>query len=61
MVGGVQYTPQWGAVSLLADGDMLTGAGDLADRRLMVVGTAYSSEGGPPTGAYLVDITGPWR
>lgn len=60
VVPGVYYVPQNGAIDLLGDGDMLDGAGDLSGRRLMVIhtGTSYTS---PATGAYLVDISGPWR
>lgn len=56
---GVLHIPQSGVAAVLADGDFLQGVGDLAGRRLMVVMTASYS--GIPTGAYLVDITGPWR
>ena len=57
---GVHYLPQSGAVGVINDGDVLTGAGDLAGRRLLALptGTGYSN---PPTGMYLVDLTGPWR
>jgi len=61
MVPGIHYIPQSGAGGgTLNDADRLAGAGDLSGRQLMVVGLA-SSYSGAPDGAYLVDITGPWR
>lgn len=57
---GVYYIPQSGVASLVADGDMLDGTGDLAGRKLMCVST-FSGYTAAPTGIYLVDITGPWR
>lgn len=59
-IPGLYYIPQTGAVAALADGDVLAGAGALAGRRLMVVHTATTG-GAQAGGAYLVDITGPWR
>lgn len=59
---GVHYIPQTGSIGVLSDGDILTGSGDLAGRRMIVVGDQYT--GGfiqVPSGFYLVDITGPWR
>lgn len=61
VVPGVLYIPQSGAASVLADGDTLSGSGDLAGRRLLVLATTSSSYTSNQTGAYLVDITGPWR
>jgi hypothetical protein len=61
IVPGIHYIPQTGAGGgTLSDGDILDGAGDLSGKKLMVVslGASYSST---PDGAYLVDITGPWR
>ena len=60
LVPGVHYLPQSGAVGVINDGDVLAGAGDLSGRRLLALptGTGYNN---PPTGIYLVDITGPWR
>lgn len=59
-VPGVLFLPHSGATSLFSDGDVLSGAGALAGRRLVCVPTGgnYSI---PPGGYYLVDITGPWR
>lgn len=62
IVPGVHYIPQTGSVGVLADGDTLAGSGDLAGRKLLVVGDQNASGfGGAPAGFYLVDITGPWR
>lgn len=62
IIPGVHYIPQTGSIGVLADGDIMTGSGELAGRRLMVLGDqstgAYSSN---PSGFYLVDLTGPWR
>lgn len=57
---GVYYIPQSGVASLVADGDILDGTGDLAGRKLMCVPT-HSGYTFAPAGIYLVDITGPWR
>ena len=61
VVPGVHYICQSGAGGgVLNDGDRLAGAGELIGRQLMVVGLG-STYSGSPDGAYLVDITGPWR
>jgi hypothetical protein len=60
VVPGVRYLPQSNALSVLNSGDFLTGSGELAGRRLIVMHTG-SGYGVTPSGAYLVDITGPWR
>ena len=60
LVPGVHYLPQSGAVSVLVDGDILVGAGDLAGRKMVVMPTG-SGYNNAATGIYLVDITGPWR
>lgn len=59
-IPGVRYIPQSGAATYLSDGDIVSGAGDLSGRKLMVV-AASSSLVSAPNGAYVVDITGPWR
>lgn len=62
IIPGVHYIPQTGSVGALADGDIMTGAGDLAGRRLIVLGDQYSGAySATPSGFYLVDLTGPWR
>jgi len=60
IVPGIYYIPQSSTTSVLADGDILEGSGALAGRKLMVVHTAtnWSTQA---SGAYLVDLTGPWR
>lgn len=59
---GVHYIPQTGSVGVLNDGDILAGSGDLAGRKLIVVGDQnVSGFSGTPAGFYLVDLTGPWR
>lgn len=62
-IPGVLYVPQSGALGPLADGDVMDGSGDLAGRKLMVVPELAAAAGynSPPSGVYLVDITGPWR
>lgn len=57
---GVNFIPQSGVSTLIADGDVLDGSGDLAGRRLLCVSTG-SSYTSPPSGIYLVDLSGPWR
>jgi hypothetical protein len=62
VIPGVLFIPQSGAWGPLSDGDILTGAGDMAGRRLMVVPDPGNNSWGNSTAAcYLVDITGPWR
>lgn len=62
LVPGVHYIPQSGVVGVLSGGDTLDGSGDLAGRRLIVIGDVGASNfASVPVGAYLVDITGPWR
>lgn len=62
IIPGVYYIPQSGAYGPLADGDLLAGTGALAGRRLMAIaGAGTNSFAGNPDGAYLMDITGPWR
>jgi hypothetical protein len=58
-VPGVRFIPQLNAASVLSDGDLLEGSGDLADRALLCsyVSTSYST----PGGVAIVDLTGPWR
>ncbi|WP_043007348.1 hypothetical protein [Comamonas testosteroni] len=60
VVPGVHFVPQTGLISVLADGDILVGAGNIAGRRLLAVGVG---NGGTSValGRYLLDITGPWR
>ena len=60
-VPGVWHISQTGAYSLLNDGDLLAGTGDLAGRTLMCVATANGSASIAANAVYLVDITGPWR
>ena len=60
-VPGVWHISQTGAYSLLNDGDLLAGTGDLAGRTLMCVATVNGSTANPANGIYLVDITGPGR
>lgn len=61
VIPGVYHIPQSGILSLLAEGDFLTGSGDLAGRRLMAIGDAAAAGFNVPAAMYLVDITGPWR
>lgn len=62
VVPGVLFIPQSGYSGVLNDGDILDGAVDLSGRKLMVVFDSGSASGSfTPQGAYLVDITGPWR
>lgn len=59
---GVHFIPQSGHATVLADGDILAGAGDLAGRKLLVVADPGSQSAAfTVQGVYLVDITGPWR
>lgn len=58
---GIYYLPHTDAATVLNWGDVLTGAGELAGRRLKVITSRSGTFNGAPTGAYLVDITGPWR
>lgn len=62
IIPGIHYIPQSGAFGPLVDGDILTGSGDLAGRKLMVIpdpgNNAWSNA---PVACYLVDLTGPWR
>lgn len=60
-VPGVFYIPQSGALGQINEGDMLDGSADVAGHRLMVLPTGSNSYTSSPTGAYLVDLTGPWR
>jgi hypothetical protein len=60
IIPGVHFIPQTGALTVLADGDILQGSGTMAGKRLMAVSTGGSS--GSASGRYLLDITGPnWR
>ncbi len=59
VIPGIQYIPQSGVTSVLADGDMLNGAGSMAGRRLLSVSTGNANS--TVNGRYLIDITGPWR
>lgn len=61
VIPGVFHIPQSGILSLLAEGDVLTGSGDLAGRRLMAIGDTAAAGFVAPVAMYLVDITGPWR
>ena len=61
MVPGVWHIAQTGAYGLLNDGDLLSGAGDLAGRTLMCVATGGVYSWSAANAVYLVDITGPWR
>jgi hypothetical protein len=60
VVPGIRYVPQSNANAVLNSGDFLNGSDELAGRRLMVLhtGTGYNQSA---SGAYLMDITGPWR
>ena len=60
-VPGVWHISQTGAYSLLNDGDLLAGTGDLAGRTLMCVATVTGAASNAANAVYLVDITGPWR
>ena len=60
-VPGAFRIPQSGALSLLADGDIVIAGGALAGRRLVAVATTITGFSVAPTGVYLVDATGPWR
>ena len=60
LVPGLLHVPQSGLVSVVSDGDIVIGQGDLAGRRLMAIHTGSSYAGGA-VGVYFVDITGPWR
>lgn len=60
-VPGGWHISQTGAYGLLNDGDLLSGAGDLAGRTLMCVATGNGSLSNAANAVYLVDITGPWR
>ena len=60
VVPGIHYIPQSGLISVLSDGDVLLGSGNLRGHRLLSVGVA----GGATSvafGRYLLDMTGPWR
>ena len=57
---GVLHVPQSGLVSVVSDGDIVDGAGEFAGRKLLVV-AAGADLSVSPTGAYFIDITGPWR
>lgn len=59
-VPGVLYIPQTGVGALIKSGDTLQGSGALAGRTLRAVG-ANSSADAEPIGAWLIDVTGPWR
>lgn len=62
IIPGVHYIPQSGAFGPLADGDILTGSGDLAGRKLMVIpDPGNNGWSNAPLACYLVDLTGPWR
>lgn len=60
-IPGILFIAQSSVAALVKDGDILDGAGELAGRRLVAVGSV--SSGGPavPNSIYLVDATGPWR
>lgn len=57
---GALYVPQSGLTSIVTPGDIATGSGDFAGRKLLAVG-AGTSANATPTGIALIDITGPWR
>ncbi len=60
-IPGVLHIPQTGVVGQLSPRDMLLGAGALAGRTLLCLGSNTSSMATAPSGIVLVDITGPWR
>lgn len=61
-VPGLYYIPHTGIFGLgVADGDLLSGAGDLSGRSLMVVAAGNAAANAASNGFYLVDVTGPWR
>jgi hypothetical protein len=60
LVPGVYRVPQSGVYAQLGDGIMIDASGVLDGRQLMVVHSSTNLAGNP-SGAYLVDITGPWR
>ena len=57
---GVLHVPQSGLLSVVNDGAIVDGAGEFAGRKLLTV-AAGSVLSAPPSGAYFIDITGPWR
>ena len=60
-IPGIYHLPQQGVLANgLAPGNIESGAGDLAGRRLLVLGTNSPHSSGA-VGAYLMDITGDWR
>lgn len=59
-VPGMLFLPHYGVLSSFADGDTMLGSGALEGRRLLVVPT-WSNYSSVAFGAYLVDLTGPWR
>ncbi|MEG0920320.1 MAG: hypothetical protein RSD57_16245 [Comamonas sp.] len=60
-IPGVRFIPQTGVNAILIDGDILPGASELQERRLMAVNTGTNQGVSNPAGVYLVDTTGPWR
>lgn len=60
-IPGVLHIPQTGVVGQLSPRDTLLGAGALAGRTLLCLGSSTSPMYTTPSGIVLVDITGPWR
>ena len=60
-IPGVLHIPQTGVVGQLAPRNTLLGAGALAGRTLLCLGSNTSYMHSAPSGIVLVDITGPWR
>ena len=60
-IPGIFHIPQSGLNLSVAPRDTFDGTGDNAGRILYAVGGYSGSMSSPPTGIYLVDITGPWR
>lgn len=60
VVPGVLYVPQTGLPSIETPGNIETGTGEWAGRKLLAVGTGRSANS-TQTGIAFIDITGPWR
>lgn len=60
IIPGVHYIPQTGAVSVFNHLSVQDGGGELVGRKLLAVHMGTTAAGAP-TGAALVDVTGPWR
>ena len=59
-VPGVYHIPQSGLASVVPDRSLWPGAGGLAGRQLLACATGVYIDLAP-SGAFFIDVTGPWR